>query len=283
MTALRFLTLLVAALVAAPLVAQPAKPATSDTYEPQPGQAGKDVIWLPTPDAMVAQMLRAAKVTSADLVYDLGSGDGKIPIAAAKTFGAKAIGIEYNPDLAAFARRNVERAGVADRATIITGDIFKEDFSKATVVTLYLLPDLNLQLRPTLLKMKPGTRIVSHQFHMGEWQADETFKVEERDGYLWIVPADVAGRWTLKESDGAWEAQVDITQKFQRIAGTMTRKGVTQPLLGTTINGSQLAFTFVDTDGAVRTLTAKVDGNTLDGRLGFVTYGTPINGVRLRP
>jgi SAM-dependent methyltransferase len=283
MTALRFLTLLVTALVAVPLAAQPAKPATADTYEPQPGQAGKDVIWLPTPDAMVAQMLRAAKTTSADLVFDLGSGDGKIPIAAAKTFGAKAVGIEYNPELAAFARRNIERAGVADRASIITGDIFKEDFSKATVVTLYLLPDLNLQLRPTLLKMKPGTRIVSHQFHMGEWQADETFKVEERDGYLWIVPADVAGRWTLKESDGTWEAQVDITQKFQRIAGTMTRKGVTQPLLGTTINGPQLSFTFVDTDGGVRTLSAKVNGNTLEGRLGFVTYGTPISGVRLRP
>jgi hypothetical protein len=282
MIALRFLTLLVTAFLAAPLTAQTAQPATKE-YEPTPGQAGKDVIWLPTPDAMVAQMLRVAKVTSADLLYDLGSGDGKIPIAAAKAHGAKAVGIEYNPDLAAFARRNVERAGVADRASIITGDIFKEDFSKATVVTLYLLPDLNLQLRPTLLKMKPGTRVVSHQFHMGEWQADESFKVDERDGYLWIVPADVAGRWTLKEADGNFEAEVDITQKFQRIAGTMTRKGVRQPLLGATINGPQLSFTFVDTDGAVRSVNANVNGNKLEGKLGFANYGTAISGTRLAP
>ena len=192
------------------------------------------------------------------------------------------MGIEFNPDLAQYARRNIEKAGVGDKASIITGDIFKEDFSRATVVSLYLLPDLNLQLRPILLKMKPGTRVVSHQFHMGEWQADETFSVEQRDGYLWIVPADVSGRWQFKELDGTWDAQVDITQKFQRIAGTMTRKGSSQPLLGATINGAQLSFTFVDTDGAVRTVTGKVDGNKMDGKLGFVNYGTAVSGVRTR-
>ena len=127
-------------------------------------------------------------------MYDLGAGDGKIPIAAAKQFGARAVGIEYNPDMAELARRNAKRAGVDDLVTIITGDIFKEDFSKATVVTMYLLPDLNLKLRPMILKMKPGTRVTSHQFHMGDWEPDETLTQEYRDAYVWIVPADVAGR-----------------------------------------------------------------------------------------
>jgi protein-L-isoaspartate O-methyltransferase len=122
-----------------------------ELYQPQYGQAGKDVIWIPTPDALVVRMLQAAKVTDQDIVYDLGAGDGKIPIAAAKQFGARAVGIEYNPDMAGLAKRNAERAGVADKVTIVNGDIFKEDFTRATVVTLYLLPSLNQQLRPIIL------------------------------------------------------------------------------------------------------------------------------------
>jgi SAM-dependent methyltransferase len=286
MNKLRFLAVITATLFAASLVAQTAQKEQQlgdEIYKPQLGQQGKDVIWLPTPDALVMQMLRTAKTTSADLVYDLGSGDGKIPIAAAKQFGARAVGIEFNPEMAALARRNAERAGVSDRVTIITGDIFKEDFSKATVVTLYLLPDLNLQLRPTILKMKPGTRVVSNTFHMGEWEPDETFKVEERDGHFWIVPADVAGRWTLKEGDGAWDAQIDVTQKFQRLAGTITRGGKTQALLGPAVVGDELRFTFLDTDGTSRTVTAKINGDKLEGKLGSVNYGTPISGMRARP
>jgi tRNA A58 N-methylase Trm61 len=129
-------------------------------------------------------MLTAAKVTKDDLVYDLGSGDGKIPIAAAKQFGAHAVGIEYNADMAELARRNAKRAGVDNLVKIVTGDIFKEDFSKATVVTMYLLPELNLRLRPTILNMKPGTRVTSHQFTMGDWEADETAEIEYRTAYL---------------------------------------------------------------------------------------------------
>lgn len=144
-----------------------------DKYQPQLGQSGKDVIWMPTGGDLVTKMLMTAKVTSSDLVYDLGAGDGKIAIAAAKEFGARSIGIEFNPDMAAFAQRNAIRAGVGDRTRIINGDIFVEDFSKATVVTLYLLPDLNLKLRPIILKMKPGTRVVSHAFSMGDWEPDQ--------------------------------------------------------------------------------------------------------------
>ena len=147
-------------------------------------------MWLPTPDGMVKRMLEAAKTTGRDIVYDLGAGEGRIPIAAAKAFGARAVGIEYDPALAALARRNAARAGVADRVTIIEGDIFKEDFSAATVVTLYLLPDLNQQLRPQMLRMKPGTRVVSHIWDMGEWEPDEAIRSSETEAFLWIVPGE---------------------------------------------------------------------------------------------
>ena len=198
----RFLAAILAASLTAAVAAQTKPEYGDEVFQPSVGQPGKDVIWVPTPDALVTRMLTAAKVTKDDLVYDLGSGDGKIPIAAAKQFGAKAVGIEYNPDMAELARRNTKRQGVDNMVTIITGDIFKEDFSKATVVTMYLLPDLNLKLRPTILKMKPGTRVTSHQFHMGDWDPDEKYSIEFRDAYLWYVPANVEGTWTFKEESG---------------------------------------------------------------------------------
>jgi SAM-dependent methyltransferase len=249
-------------------------------YEPKLRQDGKDVMWLPTPDAMVTRMLQAARTTDKDLVYDLGAGEGRIPIAAAKQFGANAVGIEYDPALAALAARNAERAGVAAKVKIIRGDIFKEDFSKATVVTLYLLPDLNFQLRPQLLKMKPGTRIVSHMWDMGEWEPDEAFAVEGSDAFLWVVPAPVAGRWLVRNDDG-WEGELSLTQQFQRIGGTLTLRGKAQPLLGAYVNGATLGFTFVDTDGAVRSARAQIDGNALSGQLRFPGNVTRISGRRL--
>ena len=171
MLASRLAFALVALALALPGAAQ-VKPG-DEVYQPTPGQAGKDVVWIPTPDALVTRMLEAVKTTKDDVVYDLGSGDGKIPIAAAKEYGAKAVGIEYNPEMAELARRNVKRAGVDNLVSIITGDIFVEDFSKATVVTMYLLPQLNVKLRPTILEMKPGTRVTSHQFDMGDWEPDQ--------------------------------------------------------------------------------------------------------------
>ncbi len=250
-------------------------------YEPRLRQPGKDVMWLPTPDAMVMQMLRAAKVTSQDIVYDLGAGDGKIPIAAARHFGARAVGIEYEAKLAALAQRNAKRAKVDDKVRIIQGDIFKEDFSSATVVTLYLLPDLNHQLRDTLLAMKPGTRIVSHQWHMGEWEPDQSIRGEQSDAFLWIVPAQLDGRWALRDADGRWQARVEFTQRFQRTAGKITIGGVTRPLLGAFVNGPTLGFTFVAPDGSIQSLRADTDGKTLKGTLRFVDNLTDISGARL--
>ena len=250
-----------------------------DVYQPRLRQPGKDVMWLPTPDAMVTKMLEAAKTTRYDTVYDLGAGEGRIPIAAAKQFGAKAVGIEYDGKLAALAKRNAERAGVADKVTIIEGDIFKEDFSKATVLTLYLLPDLNHQLRPTILKMKPGTRVVSHMWDMGEWEPDEAMAADNSQAFLWIVPAQVAGRWSLRDDNG-WDAMVDIAQEFQRIGGTITVRGKTQPLLGAYVSGATLGFTFVDSDGAIRSVRAQAEGDRLLGQLRFVGNISLLTGRR---
>ena len=235
-------------------------------YKPQVGQSGKDVVWVPTPDELVQRMLRMAKVTSQDLVYDLGAGDGKIAIAAGK-LGATAVGIEYNPDMAKLAQCFVQADGVGGKVKIIQGDIFKEDFSKATVVTMYLLPDLNLRLRPTILNMKPGTRVTSHQFTMGDWEPDETAEIEYRTAYLWIVPAKVDGTWTLREQGGPGQYTVNLKQTFQKISGEVAGGSAKQPLVGANLRGDEIKFAFNDDKGATRTLTGTVKGNELSGVL----------------
>jgi hypothetical protein len=234
-------------------------------YKPQVGQSGKDVVWVPTPDELVQRMLRMAKVTSQDLVYDLGAGDGKIAIAAGK-LGATAVGIEYNPDMARLAQCYVQADGMGGKVKIIQGDIFKEDFSKATVVTMYLLPELNLRLRPTILAMKPGTRVTSHQFTMGDWEADETAEMDYRTAYLWIVPAKVEGNWTLRDQGGA-QYTVNLAQKFQKISGDVSVGGNKQPLVGATLRGDEIKFAFNDEKGVTRTLTGTVRGNEINGVL----------------
>ena len=238
---------------------------------------------MPTPDELVKRMLERARVGSSDLVFDLGCGDGKIPIAAARLHGAIAKGIEYEPELAALARRNVERAGVADKVEIITGDIFdpmlQERFMRATVITLYLLPHLNLKLRPSLLAMRPGTRIVSHAFHMSEWEPDDVFAVDGRDAFFWVVPTKAAGRWTLRANTG-WEGTIDLVQRFQRIGGTLTIRGRTQPLLGPFLSGETLGFTFVDSDEYVKSVRMTTRGDVAEGALRFSRMAVPIEGKR---
>jgi hypothetical protein len=250
-------------------------------YKPQVGQSGKDVVWVPTPDEVVQRMLRMAKVTPQDTVYDLGAGDGKIAIAAGK-MGANAVGIEYNPDMAKLAQCYVQAENLAGKTRIIQGDVFKEDFSKATVVTMYLLPELNLKLRPTILDMKPGTRVTSHQFTMGDWEADETAEVDYRTAYLWIVPAKVQGTWTLREQ-GPGNAQytVNLTQKFQKITGDVATGSAKQPLVGATMRGEEIRFAFNDDKGVTRTLTGTVRGNELTGTLkGAGGTETKVTGTR---
>ncbi len=246
-------------------------------YKPQVGQAGKDVVWVPTPDEIVQRMMRMAKVTSQDTVYDLGAGDGKIAIAAGK-LGATAVGIEYNPDMAKLASCLVGAENVGAKTRIIQGDIFKEDFSKASVVTMYLLPELNLCVRHRLLGMKPGTRITSHQFTMGDWEADETSEFEYRTAYLWIIPARVEGTWVLRDPAGA-SYTVNLTQTFQKVSGDLVTGSGRQPLVGATLRGDQLRFAFNDDKGVTRTFSGTVRGTELVGTLKSNPGETKVTGA----
>ena len=238
-----------------------------ETYVPKRGQMGKDVMWLPTSDDLVYKMLEAAKVGPDDELVDLGAGDGKIPIAAAKQFGARAWGIEYNKELAALANRNAQRAGVASRVNIVHGDIFKEDFSKASVVTLYLLEELNAQLRPTLLNMKPGTRILSNTFSMGDWEPDEVIRVGNGTGYFWTVPAKVSGVWSVSGIDGKIPASLKLVQVHQRIGGILDHQGKQQTLLGASIHGNALHFSFVNSEGQLKSVKAQIKDDALTGEV----------------
>lgn len=238
-----------------------------ETYVPKRGQMGKDVMWLPTSDDLVYKMLEAAKVGPDDELVDLGAGDGKIPIAAAKQFGARAWGIEYNKELAALANRNAQRAGVASRVNIVHGDIFKEDFSKASVVTLYLLEELNAQLRPTLLSMKPGTRILSNTFSMGDWEPDEVINVGNGTGYFWTVPAKVSGVWSVTGIDGKIPATLKLVQVHQRTGGILDHQGKQQTLLGARIHGDALHFSFVNAEGQLKSVKAHIHGDAMTGEV----------------
>jgi SAM-dependent methyltransferase len=234
-------------------------------FRPSTGQPGKDVVWVPTNDALVTRMLEMAKVTQHDLVYDLGAGDGKIAIAAAKQFGARAVGVEYNPDMARLAQCLVRAEGVADKVKVMQGDIFETDFSDATVVTLYLLPELNMRLRPTLLKMKPGTRVVSHSFLMEDWQPDESSVTTDGAAYLWIVPADVQGKWTFRQQRGSHTFDVDVIQTFQKLDGSTVGSGKT-PISEGELRGTRISMAFSEGDTHTR-LEGELKGDRVEAQV----------------
>ena len=230
-----------------------------EEYKPFIGQPGKDVVWVPTEENLVEKMLDLAEVTPGDYVIDLGSGDGRTVIAAAKR-GAVAHGIEFNPDMVALSKRNAVEAGVTDKATFVTADIFESDISTATVITMFLLPDINLKLRPMLLDLKPGTRIVSNSFTMQDWKADETVNVGADcqtwcTAYLWIVPAKVEGKWRLPDGE------LDLSQHFQTITGTLTLKGESRPVAGQ-LKGDKINIKAGDME-----YSGRVKGNTIAGTL----------------
>lgn len=235
-------------------------------FTPQVGQGGKDVIWVPTPEDLVERMLRMAQTTSSDIVYDLGSGDGRLVIAAAKKFGAKALGIEYNPDMVALSQRNAQREGVAANTTFIKADLFESDFSKATVITMYLLPSINARLRPKILDLRPGTRVVSHAFDMEDWQPDQSDTVEGRRGMLWIVPAKVAGSWKLKIGDGA-DNQLSINQRYQVVDGTVQFPKITTSLREPRLLGDRISFTLMDANATLQAFSGRVIGDRMEGTL----------------
>lgn len=233
-------------------------------YEPQRGQAGKDVIWIPSPDDVVNRMLQMAEVKASDRVFDLGSGDGKIAIAAGRNYGARSTGLEFNPDMVQLSNRLAKEAGVADKVNFRQADIFVADFSSATVVTMYLLPELNLRLRPKLFTMPPGTRVVSHSFSMGDWEPDETARAGTGEVFLWRIPANASGQWKLS-APGVAEASLRFSQKYQMLEGDAEfgplRASIVQPRL----SGDALRFQVRDPSGVVLTFDGKVTGHRITG------------------
>lgn len=262
-----------------------AQPAATTTFEPQRGQAGKDVIWIPTPDAVVRRMLQMAEVTAADRVFDLGAGDGKIAIAAARDFGARATGLEFNPDMVAHARRQAQAAGVADRVEFRQADIFQSDFSSASVVTLYLLPDLNLRLRPLLLQMAPGTRVVSHSFSMGDWAPDESARIEGSSAFLWRVPANASGRWRLSGAGLPGDTELTLTQRYQVVSGSAAFGPLEASLVEPRLSGERLRFGLRTPQGELLHFDAQVRGARMQGSVTRPGGGaaTPFEATRGEP
>ena len=234
--------------------AQPAK----QEYQPHVGQQGKDVVWVPTPQALVDRMLDMAKVTAKDYVIDLGSGDGRTVITAAKR-GAKALGIEYNPDMVELSKRNAEKAGARRKGPFAKADVFKGVFPRATVITICLLPDKNLRRLPKFLNLKPGQGTAANSFNRGNWNPEKTANVSEGcnnwcTAYLWIVPAKVEGTWKLPQGELA------LKQTFQMVSGTLNTGGNTQQVTNGKLNGNQISFTAGGTQ-----YTGRVNGKTMDG------------------
>jgi precorrin-6B methylase 2 len=227
-------------------------------FQPQVGQEGKDVIWVPTPQELVDKMLDMAKVTEKDYVIDLGSGDGRTVITAAKR-GAKALGIEYNPEMVELSKRNAAKEGVSDKASFVKADLFESDFSQAQVITMFLLPDINIRLRPKILNLKPGTRIVSNTFTMGDWSADETATVKDGcasycTAHLWIVPAKVEGTWRMPQGELA------LKQTYQVVTGTLQSGNNTTAIVKGKLNGDQITFSAGGTE-----YSGRVSGNSIEG------------------
>ncbi len=262
MFALRFMyqaplaLLLLVSIVGTAAHAQPAQ----KPFEPYSGQPGKDVVWVPTPQSLVDKMLNLAKVTPNDYVIDLGSGDGRTVITAAKR-GVRATGIEYNPDMVELSKRNAEKEGLTGKVNFMKADLFESDFSQATVITMFLLPDINLKLRPKILDLKPGTRIVSNTFTMGEWTSDESVSADEKEGcsyycraYLWIVPAKVEGTWQLPQGELA------LTQTFQMVSGILKAGGKNITITNGRLRGDQISFS---AGGAE--YSGRVNGNSIEG------------------
>ena len=238
--------------------------------------AEPSVPYVPTPQIVVDRMLQMAKVTPQDYVIDLGSGDGRTVITAAKR-GAKALGVEYNANMVALAKRNAEKEGLGDKARFMQGDLFQTDFSQATVLTLFLLPEINVQLRPKILNMKPGTRVVSNTFEMGDWIADRTATIDDSKkcseyctALLWIVPAKVEGTWKLPQ------AELVLEQKFQTLSGRLNSGAEMSPIKNGRLNGDEISFTA----GAAQ-YTGRVNGNAMQGMLKSGDKTAEWNAVRI--
>lgn len=251
------------------------------------GQPGKDVIWVPTPERAVERMMALGRVGAQDFVIDLGSGDGRIVIAAARQ-GARGFGVDLNADMVRLAEQRAQRAGVAERAKFYVQDIFKTDLRQASVVTLYLLPELNVKLRPGLLKLAPGTRIVANAFDMGEWEADEIDTSTASILRLWIVPADAAGtwQWSLRHEGKVREAVLDMNQQFQRISGLVTLGQHRLRLRNARLQGDRLSFVLLEhqrRDYGIRMdYSGRINGDRIEGEMTSSESDKPAQWIAVR-
>ena len=258
----------IATFLAVPLAARPASAQPLTTPPPSPaapaiGQVSKDSVWVPTPERLIRRLLQLADVTADDVVLDLGSGDGRVPIHAAKHFGARAVGVELEDNLIRVSNEAARASGVADRVRFIRQDLFDTDLSQASVITLYISPGVMTRLKPRLLALKPGTRIVSHQFTLDDWEPDESVRTDGRMGYLWVVPGDVAGTWTI---EGAGEPlKIEIAQKYQALTLRGERVGRPVAAIGGRLRGNDLSFSSFDADGVSRHFRGRVTGSRIEG------------------
>lgn len=237
--------------------------ASDPAPQPQFGQVSKDSVWVTTPERMIRRMLQLADTTKDDVVMDLGAGDGRIPIYAAKHFGARGIAVELEDNLVQVARAAARREGVADRVTVVRQDLFDADLSAATVFALFISPGVMQRLKPRFLELEPGTRIASHQFDMGDWEPDETVEVEGRKGYLWVVPAKVEGAWQVAIAGEDFVLRLE--RRYQKLSASGERAGRSLHVLGPRLRGKEIAFASFDRDGTSRSYSGRIEGGRLVG------------------
>ena len=245
------------------LLAGPAAAQAAPADAPLIGQVSRDSVWVPTPERVIRRMLQMADTTSRDLVVDLGAGDGRIPIHAAKHFGARSIGVELEANLVRLARETARAQGVSHLASFVQQDLFEADLSGATVIALYISPGVMTRLKPRLAELRPGTRIVSHHFTLDDWEPDETIRVEGRSAHLWVVPAAVRGAWAVDIAGEAFTVRID--QRHQVLTTSGSRGGRELPVIGAQLRGTELRFTAFDRDGSSRHFTGLVDGDRMSG------------------
>jgi len=241
---------------------------------PEFGQPSKDSVWVPTPERMIRRMLQMADTTKHDVVIDLGSGDGRIPIYAAKHFGALGIGVELEENLVRVSREAAQREGVANRTKFIQQDLFDADISAATVLALYISPGVMERLKPRLLNLKSGTRIASHHFDLGDWEPDEKIEVEDRKGYLWVVPAAVEGKWRVRVAGQDFE--LGLERRYQKLTASGERDGKMLHVRGARLRGTEIQFSAFDRDGESRNYTGRLEGDRLVGQSGGWNGGKPL-------
>jgi len=255
----------VAALAGLALVAfgAPARAQSAAADAPKIGQVSQDSVWVPTPERVIRRMLQMADTTSRDVVIDLGAGDGRIPIYAARHFGAQAIGVELEGNLVRLARREAAAQGVSQLATFLEQDLFKADLARATVIALYISPGVMTRLKPKLLALRPGTRVVSHNFTLEDWEPDETIRVDNRSAYLWVVPAAVRGTWSVDMPGESFTLRIE--QRHQGLTTSGERGGKPLHVIGAQLRGTEIRFTAFDRDGSSRQFAGTVEGSRMSG------------------